>query len=169
MNTIHSFINYFKELFGEGQELTPEQMSIRAISIFILTVALLRIAGSRSFGIKMPFDTVIYILLGSMLSRAIAGASPFFSTLCAAFAIVILHRVFAWICLYSDSFGKLIKGNSKILFDDGKINHHNMKICAVSEKDLMEAIRQNGGKDSFDEIDQAHMERNGQISIIPKK
>jgi uncharacterized membrane protein YcaP (DUF421 family) len=155
------------ELFGEEHDLTPGQMSLRAIAIFIITLILLRISGSRSFGIKTPFDNVIYILLGAILSRAVSGASPFFATLAAALSIVLIHRLFAWIGLYSASFGRLAKGSSKILYKDGKLNTHFMKQCDVSEKDLNEAVRLNG-IDSLDKVKEAYMERNGQISIIPK-
>ena len=157
-----------EEIFGEGNDLNPLQMSVRALTIFIIALALIRISGNRSFGIKMPFDNVIYILLGAILSRAVVGASPFISTVVAALSIVLLHRFFAWICLYSDFFGRIVKGNSIVLFQDGKIIDHNMKKCEVSEKDLMEAIRKSSNMDSLEKIKQACMERNGEISVILK-
>ena len=157
------------ELFGEGTDLTPLQMSVRAITIFILTLIFIRVSGSRSFGIKTPFDNVINILLGAILSRAVAGASPFLATLCAALSIVLLHRLFAWICIYSDFFGKLVKGESTILYKEGALMTENMKRCSISEKDLMEAIRLNGGKNSLSDIKEACMERDGKISIVPKE
>jgi uncharacterized membrane protein YcaP (DUF421 family) len=44
-----------------------------------------------------------------------------------------------------------------------------MKKAAVSEKDLMESVRMEGNVNSLDEIEEAHMERNGEISIVKKK
>jgi len=37
-------------LFGDGTELNPLQMSLRATAVFVLTLALIRIAGRRSLG-----------------------------------------------------------------------------------------------------------------------
>jgi uncharacterized membrane protein YcaP (DUF421 family) len=156
------------ELFGEGKDLTPIQMSLRAIVIFIMALIFIRVSGSRSFGIKTPFDNVINILLGAILSRAVVGASPFIATVCASFSIVLIHRIFAWICVYNNFFGKLVKGEPKILYKDGTLIIKNMKHCSVSEKDLTEAIRIKAGKNSLSDIKQACLERNGEISIVPK-
>ncbi|MDB5256495.1 MAG: hypothetical protein JWM14_1190 [Chitinophagaceae bacterium] len=158
----------FIDLFGEGENLTATQMSLRAIVIFISAIALLRISGRRSLGMKMPFDYVILFLLGALLSRGITGAAPFFSTLCAALTLVLLHRLCGWIGLYSNTFGQLVKGSSKIIYQDGQFIEDHMKQCAISKKDLLESIRLNSGLDSIDQIDKAYVERNGEISIIPK-
>ena len=154
--------------FGEGGNLTPLQMSLRAFVVFIIAIALLRISGRRSLGMKMPFDYVILFLLGALLTRGITGAAPFISTLCASLTLVVLHRLFGWIGLYSDTFGMLVKGSSKIIYENGEFIDHHMKQCAISKKDLIEAIRLKSGLDSIDQIDKAYVERNGEISIIPK-
>jgi uncharacterized membrane protein YcaP (DUF421 family) len=157
------------ELFGEGEELTPVQMSLRALVIFIMAIILLRLSGRRSLGMKMPFDYVILFLLGALLSRAIAGASPFISTIVASLLLVLLHRACGLIGLYSDGFGQLIKGNSKIIYENGKVKEEYMRQFAISEKDLMEAIRLKSGLDNMNQIDKAYVERNGEISVIPKQ
>jgi len=154
--------------FGEGENLTPLQMSLRAFVVFIAGIALLRISGRRSLGMKMPFDYVILFLLGALLTRGITGAAPFLSTLCASLTLVVLHRLCGWIGLYSNTFGLLVKGSSKILYKNGEFVDGHMKECAISKNDLTEAIRLKSGLDSIDQIEKAYVERNGEISIIPK-
>lgn len=158
-----------ENLFGEGDELSPWQMSLRAITVFLIALLLIRISGRRSIGMKMPFDNVILFLLGAVLSRGITGASPFLATVCAGFSIVVMHRLFAWLGLYNHTFGSLVKGSSKLLYDKGKFIDAHMKQCTISEKDLLEAVRLNSGLDSLDKIEKAYVERSGEISIIPKK
>ena len=106
--------------------------------------------------------------MGAILSRAVVGASPFFSTIIAALVIVFLHRLFAWIALYNDVFGSLIKGNAKVIYKDGKIIRNNMKRYDITDKDLMEGIRLQGNVKSLDEIYSAYSERDGRISITKK-
>ena len=64
-------------LFGDGTELTTWQMADRALVTFVLALAMIRLAGRRSFGQRSPFDACTTVLLGAVLSRAVVGASPF--------------------------------------------------------------------------------------------
>ena len=158
----------FYQFIGEGKELNTLQMAIRAFIIFLIALAFIRFSGRRTFGMLSPFDNVISILLGAILSRAVIGASPFLPTVIAAFVIVVLHRLFAWISLYNDVFGSLIKGNAKIIYKDGEIIRSNMKRFYITDKDLLEGIRLQGNVESLDEIKSAYIERDGKISIIKK-
>jgi uncharacterized membrane protein YcaP (DUF421 family) len=82
---------------------------------------------------------------------------------------VALHRLIAWISVSQDWLGKIVKGESQPLYKNGKIQWPKMKITGVSEKDLMEGVRMEGNVKSLEEIEEAQMERNGEISIIKKK
>lgn len=160
----------FYRVIGEGSEkLTAFQMGLRALLLFVIALVFLRISGRRSFGLRSPFDNVISILLGAVLSRAVTGASPFFPTIIAALVIAGLHRMFAWISLYSHAFGRLIKGSPKQIVKDGKIIRENMNRCLVSDRDLEETIRLEASVDSLDDIESAFVERGGRISLIRKK
>lgn len=157
------------KLFGEGENQTALQMSLRAVVIFVITLLLLRIAGRRSFGMKSPFDNIIVILLGAILSRAVVGASEFLPTIASATVIAVLHRLGAWVGTLNLRFGAVIKGRKIILFQDGKLNHDNMRRALVSESDLYASLRSNMNVENFDTIESAYMEINGQISFVQKR
>jgi uncharacterized membrane protein YcaP (DUF421 family) len=112
---------------------------------------------------------VIYILLGAILSRAVTGASPFLSVIAAAMIIVLLHRGCAWIALYSDAFGRLIKGDSDILYKNGTIDKRKMKRYFITEKDLREEIRKGGNVNDISKVSEIYIERDGCISVIKKE
>lgn len=157
------------QIFGKGENQTAVQMSLRAVVIFVITLILLRIAGRRSFGMKSPFDNIIVILLGAILSRAVVGASEFFSTVASATVIAVLHRAAAWLGALNLRFGTLIKGKKIVLFSDGHLNHDNMRRALVSESDLYASLRANMHVENFNEIEKAYMEINGQISFTKKE
>jgi uncharacterized membrane protein YcaP (DUF421 family) len=157
------------QLFGEGENQTVLQMSFRAVVIFIITLILLRIAGRRSFGMKSPFDNIIVILLGAILSRALVGASEFVPTVASAAVIAVLHRLGAWVGALNLRFGALIKGQKIVLFDKGKLERENMRRALISESDLYASLRNNMNVESFDSIASAYMENNGQISFVRKE
>jgi uncharacterized membrane protein YcaP (DUF421 family) len=161
-------MNTMIQIFGEGDELDPFQMAMRAIIVFIISLLLIRISGRRSFGIRMPFDNVVTILLGALLSRSITGASPFLATVTAATTIVLLHRLCGWISLHNQKFGYLVKGETKILYKDGKLNRKSMRHGMLTKEDLFEGLHVNAGIDSLEKAKTVYLERNGQISVIRK-
>jgi uncharacterized membrane protein YcaP (DUF421 family) len=156
------------QLFGERENQTALQMSARAVVIFIITLILLRIAGRRSFGMKSPFDNIIVILLGAILSRAVVGASEFVPTIASATVIAVLHRLGAWLGALNLRFGALIKGQKIVLFEKGKLKHDNMRRALISESDLYASLRNDMHVESFEKIESAYMENNGQISFVRK-
>ena len=103
------------ELFGEGKDLSALQMSMRAIVIFMLALILIRIAGVKTFGKNAAFDNIIIITLGAVLSRAIAGVSPFVSVVFASITLVLIHRIVSWLSMRNHAIGKLVKGEPVVL------------------------------------------------------
>jgi uncharacterized membrane protein YcaP (DUF421 family) len=73
-------VSALRDLFGEGTDLGPLQMALRALAVFVLALAMIRTAGRRSIGQHRPFDACTTVLLGAVLSRAVVGASPFRAT-----------------------------------------------------------------------------------------
>ena len=155
-------------LFGQENHVNILQMSVRALVVFLIALVLLRIAGRRSFGLHAPFDNIILVLLGAILSRAVVGASPFFPTLTASFVICVVHRLLALAGLYSSAVGKIIKGGKIPLYQKGKTIKKNMKRGLISEEDLRTAVRLRTNSDSLDQVESIYMERNGHISTIKK-
>ena len=153
-------------VFGDGSNLSPLQMICRAVVIFLLAILLIRIAGRRSFGMHSAFDNVITLLLGAVLGRAVVGASPFVATVAASAAIVVLHRVFAWLSVRSHWIGAVVKGDPIPVYENGAIITANLYRSLFSRRDLAEEIRVRLHRDSFVGIDRVFVERNGEVGIV---
>jgi len=152
--------------FGQGDDLTPLQMGFRAFSLYFVAIILIRISGRRTFGTKTTYDNVVVILLGAILSRAVVGASPFWSTVTAGLVLVCLHRLLAWLSFRYHKLGRLIKGRELLLYSDGQFNYQNMRKCSISERDLNASIRLSANTNSYDKIKEIYMERSGKVSVI---
>jgi uncharacterized membrane protein YcaP (DUF421 family) len=160
--------DFITALFGEGDKLTIGQMTARAVCMFFLALVLIRVSGRRTFGKQSPFDVIIYIMLGALLSRGITGASPFWATVIASAAMVFLHRLIGWLSVRHHWIGRITKGEKILLFKEGKIYTDNLKRACISENDLKEGIRKEIQQDSFDEVDSIYMENDGKLSIVKK-
>jgi uncharacterized membrane protein YcaP (DUF421 family) len=162
-------MNVINLLFGEGEHLNPLQMACRVLVIYLIALLWIRVAGRRAFGRLSTFDNVISILLGAILSRAVVGASPFLSIIVAGLVLVLLHRAVAWLCVVSQVIGKVVKGEEKSLYSNGKINKKNMNAHLVTYHDLMEEVRLEIHENSLDKVKEIFIERNGEMSVIKKE
>lgn len=158
----------FYDLIGTKQsEIEWWQMAIRAFIVFIITLAMVRMGATRIFGRNSAFDIVMGIILGSVLSRAITGNSPFFPTLIAACVLITLHILLAYLAIKLNWIGWYIKGRETWLVKDGKILKDKMENSKITENDLLESLRKKG-KDDLETVRHAFLERSGEISIIFK-
>jgi uncharacterized membrane protein YcaP (DUF421 family) len=156
-------------LFGEGPDLTFWQMSARAVLIFFMALFFIRISGRRSFGLHSPFDSCTTVLLGAILSRAVTGSSPFLGIVSAAAVLVILHRATALASVRWGWFEKAVSGNELLLVQNGEIDEDALKKALITHKDLDEAVRRKNGDQDLQRVEKVILERNGDLTVVPKK
>lgn len=157
------------DLSHEDKSLTVLQMSLRAGLVFFLALLTVRMAGRRTFGMGTPFDTVVSLLLGATLSRAIVGATSLTGVLGACFVLVVLHRLLAWLTVSYPAIGEFINGQSILLYGQGAKHQTNMKAGLVNEADLESAVREKANVDSLSKVEAAYLEPDGEISIVKKE
>ena len=168
MDTFTNFLQMLIGPDGQPKELTLLQLCVRALIIFVLGLAMVRIGDRRSLSEKTGFDTLFLVLIGAVLARAINGSAGFLSTIGCAFFLMLVHRVFAWIACRSHAFGKLIKGSEVKLVTDGQIDWKALKRNLVSEHDLEEDLRLAAATENIEKIKAARLERSGDISFVKK-
>lgn len=155
-------------LFGSGSDLNALQMADRALAVFALTLAMLRASGRRSLGQRRAFDGCATVLLGSVLSRAVVGASPFWPTMAAGLAIVAAHRAIGWLSVRSPWFELLVAGDKRELIAGGSRDREQMRAGLISDRDLDEAARAKTG-DEASPLERAVLERDGTITVKPRR
>jgi uncharacterized membrane protein YcaP (DUF421 family) len=168
MNTIQNFLLAFLGPDGKATELTLLNISIRALIIFVIGLALVRIGDRRSLSEKTAFDAIFIVLVGSMLSRAINGTAPFFTTIAAGLVLMLIHRACALGACKSHWFGQLLKGKPVTLVRNGRIDRNEMARALISKHDFEEDLRLEGKTEDVSTIALAQLERSGDISFIKK-
>lgn len=155
-------------IFGSGEDMSALQMMCRATAVFFIALALIRISGRRSFGIRTAFDNIIMILLGAILARAIIGISPFVPTISACLVIVVLHRILGAIMVVNEPISRFVDGEKIVLYKDGEFVTSKMIRALVGKEDILHSVRKTLNTNSMENIDTIYMERDGEISIITK-
>ena len=161
-----------EDLLGLGFDVanvSAIQMALRTVLIYAATLAIVRVGSKRFLSQATAFDAIVAIMLGSIMSRAINGSAPFLPTLAAGLILVGLHWVIAAIAYSSDWFGTLVKGQPVLLIKDGRLNEEGLRGSSVSHQDLKEALRIESHATDPKSVKLAYLERNGGISVIPRK
>jgi uncharacterized membrane protein YcaP (DUF421 family) len=159
-----------RSLLGlDAAELSPGQMAARALVTFVVTIVIIRLGDKRLFGKGTTFDIIVAIMIGSIMSRAITGSSPLFATWVAGAVLVGLHWLLAALAYRIDWFGPLVKGNPVLLIDDGEPRRDAMRDSGITRMDLEQVLRMEGVEPSFSKVQRAYLERDGSISIVPKR
>lgn len=165
---IESSWEFIQSLIGLGNEdLNSGEMAIRAIITYALTIAIVRMGDKRLFGKGTAFDTVVAIMIGSIMSRAITGSSPLLATWVAGTMLIGVHWLIAFLTFHLDWFGPVVKGNPVLLVKDGEVKREGMREGSVSRHDLEQALRAQGAEPDPTGIKRAYLERDGSISVIP--
>ncbi|MCO6437579.1 MAG: DUF421 domain-containing protein [Phycisphaerae bacterium] len=149
--------------FVQFQLLEP---ALRAVLIYLGGFVLIRFGKNRLLGRSTPFDIVLGIVLGSLLSRAINGTAEVTVTIVAAASLVGFHTLVSWLSRRSRGIERIVKGRQLVLVQSGKIDRANARQADISAEDLGEALRLRGGVDCYAEVERASLERNGEISVI---
>lgn len=138
---------------ADENQLAIGQMIIRAIIVFISAIIIVRVGKRRFMGAYTAVDTIMGVIIGSVLSRAINGSARLTETLGAALALVCLHWLFAALSFHSEKISGLLMGSKRELVKDGKIQWDGMKKSKISKDDLMQAVRQKMGVESLDDVE----------------
>jgi uncharacterized membrane protein YcaP (DUF421 family) len=158
----------FHALIGtQGEAIGWAQMSLRAVLIFAVGLAIMRFAAARAFGKWTALDIILAVIVGSNLSRALTGSAPFWPTVIATLMIVALHSALSHAVVRWPVLSRALKGRSVRLIEAGTLDRLAMRRHGIGEGDLRMALRAQGVAD-LEDVETAYLERNGYISVIPK-
>jgi uncharacterized membrane protein YcaP (DUF421 family) len=165
-------VEFLKALLGAGLEprdLSALNVVARAVFMFFSALIMIRLGDKRFLSRKTPYDAVVGFILASMLARDVNGSAAIIPTLAGGFSIVLLHRFLAMLSSRFHGIGVLVKGRSNLIIQDGNLRYKTLKSNSLSLGDVEEDLRLNGRVSDISDVQTAYLERNGQISVIPKK
>ena len=133
--------------------------------IFLLT----RITGRRELGTLQPFDLILLVVIGDMVQQGVTqNDESVTGTLIVISTIALLTVLISWLSFRFPKVRLITGGESIILVDDGEVIERNLRRERLTHADLEEEARKQQIA-TLSEIRWAILERDGSVSVIPKR
>ena len=143
---------------------------LRAAVVYLFLLLVFRIAGRRMLSETTTFDLVLLLIIAEATQQGLLGND--FSVTNAFLVIITLigiEIVLTALKRRSAGMQKWIDGVPSIIIEDGRPLKDRMEKARIEERDILAAARTGYGLERMDQIKYAVLERNGNISIIPKQ
>lgn len=143
---------------------------IRAASIYFFLLLVFRLAGKRTLVEATPFDLILLLIVSEATQQAMIGDD--FSLMNAFIVIATLVSLDILLSEIKQRFPRaerVLDGVPLVIVEAGKPLRERMRKARIDDEDILAAARKNAGLERMDQIKYAVLERDGGISIVPKK
>jgi uncharacterized membrane protein YcaP (DUF421 family) len=142
---------------------------MHAIAGYLLLLVIVRVLARRAGSQMTLFEFVIVFLMGGIIILSTVGNDRSVTNCtCAVIAVGLLHRSIAWAKSRSPRLGAVLDGTPLVIIRKGVWQPEVVKGMKLRREDIEAAARSANVKRAED-IDYAVLERNGRISVFPKK
>ncbi len=142
---------------------------LRAIFGYLFLIFIVRIAGRRPGKQITPFEFVLIFFLGGLTLTGMVGREvSITNAFCQIITIALTHYVLAIARDRSPRLARMLDGTPLTLLRDGRWHTDTMLRMRIQDDDVMAMARDQSLK-TLDQIDTAVLERNGEISVVPKE
>ena|SRR5438874_13479965 len=143
-------------------------IALRALFLYAFVVFVMRVIGRRELSSLSAVDLVLLIVLGDAIQQGLTQDD--YSVTGAVIAVSTIAAVqvgSSYLSFRSKRARKVIEGEPIVVIRDGKLIEGNLKRERLTDDEVAEEMRvQQIG--TFDEVQWAILETNGQISFVKK-
>ncbi len=139
---------------------------IRAFLFYLFLVFVVRIVGRRPGKQITPFEFVLVFFMGGLaLTAMVSDEASLTNAFIQIITIATAHYIVAQLRARSPRIARLFDGTPLVLLENHHWRSNTMANMGIQDDDVMATARDQSLA-TLDQIDQAILERNGQISII---
>ena len=143
---------------------------IHAAAVYLLFWVSLRIAGRRTLSQMTNFDLILLLFISESAQTSMMGSdNSLTNTLLVIATLIGINVVISLIQRRWPALGRYFDGLPLVIVADGQPFSARMHMARVDESAVLAAARNGPGLERMDQIQYAVLERNGVISVIPKK
>ena len=140
----------------------------RAIVLYIIVLAVMRLMGKREIGQLQPFELAISIMIADLAATPMAETGiPITNGIMPILGLLVMHLIISMINIKSTKARQIICGKPSLLIFRGKIDQKVLKKERFTINELEERLRDNNIFNIGD-VEYAILETSGQVTVIPK-
>ncbi len=140
----------------------------RTAIVVLALFLILRVFGRRDVGEMNLVDVVTILLVGNAVQNAMTyGSGSLGVGIASATILLLLDRGIGMLINRFPKLDTAMFGEPVIIYVDGDLNRPAMEREGIEFEELMTAVREQGLSD-LKQVHLAVLEKNGEISIIPK-
>ena len=141
---------------------------LRVAIVYLFLVVVLRISGKREVGQMSILELIVVLLISDAVQNSMVGDNTtVWAGPVAVTTLLGLDYALAWLTRRSKAIRKAIEGEPRLLVRDGRLLRKALREEKLSVDELETAVRAHGLA-SIDDVQEAVLETDGSISIIPK-
>ncbi|KIL75026.1 DUF421 domain-containing protein [Bacillus badius] len=143
-------------------------ITLKIVVGLVTLLLVIRLLGKKELSQMTPFDLIYLILLGSFLEEAMFDQK--ISILQVLYAVALWGMLIYFIekmVMKSEWLKKLLKGEASDLVVNGKVSIRELKKNHMEMEQLRTLLRSQGYF-SLHDVEQATLETNGTLSVLPK-
>jgi uncharacterized membrane protein YcaP (DUF421 family) len=142
----------------------------RAIVVYLFLLVVLRLTGKRTLAQVTSFDFVLLLIISEATQQAMIGDDNSMTNGAIVVTTLIgLNILMSWLKQRYKTIDRLFDDIPLVIVADGKLLKDRMVRARVDEDDVLDAARESHGLERLDQIRHAILERDGEISIIPRR
>lgn len=142
---------------------------LRPTFVYLFVLVLLRLTGRRTLAQITTFDFVLLLIISEATQQALIGVdNSMINSAIVVATLIGLNILMSLLKQRSRWFDRLLDDIPVVIVSDGKPLKDRMYRARVDEDDVLDAARENYGLERMDQIRHAILERDGEISIIPR-
>ena len=143
---------------------------LRAVVIYLFLMLVFRISGKRPLAQMTAFDLVLVLIISEAVSEPLTGNDQSLTTaMILVSTLVLIELGFAFLKQKSRKAARWLDDVPLIVVEDGQPLRDRMDRARVDDEDVLECARASQGLENMQQIKYAVLERDGTISIIPRK
>lgn len=142
------------------------EVAVKALLIYATALIGLRIAHRRTLAQWTPIDFAAAVAVGAIIGRTALAASQSYLMGAVALATILLAHGLITLARGNRFLAKVVDHRVRILVDHGRIRRSQLRICGLTEHDLLAQLRQGGVLD-LSGVRFVLYEAKGNLTVVP--